>query len=319
MKRYRAVAEELRKSANPVVRLKILRDVFGELDTKAIAKLRDEIRRSEDARALLSDCNERNDLAPYQKWNGAHWVLVTLAELHYPQGDPRIAPLFDRVHDWIDSNETAPEAPEHGRYRVHASMHGNVVWSAVTLGLDDQRVAGVVAQILKYQWPDGGWNCDRRREARHSSFTHSSIALRGLVAYAKNRKVAALSAAIDRAAELFLERHLFKRKTNGKIIEADFTLLNYPYYHQYNVLFGLKIMCEAGRIGDGRCSDALDLLESKLIDREGFALEKKYYHHTQSNPHRYTPVRWEQAKLGRANQYVTADALAVLKQAGRFV
>jgi hypothetical protein len=319
MNRYRGGIEALRKSSNPVVRLKILRDVLGETDSKAVARLQAEIRDHQDVKVLLSE--RRIDgsirLPPYQKWNGPHWVLVMLAELQYPSGDRKLAPLRDQVYDWIDSNEVDPPAPEHGLWRVHASVHANVVWSTVTLGIHDPRVDGIVAKILKYQWPDGGWNCDSDPKAKHSSFTHSSIALRGLAAYAKQSKSAEVRSAVDRGAELFLSRQLYLRKTTGKPIRPDFTILSYPYFHMYNLLFGLKIMGEAGRIKDKRCDQALDLLESRFIADKGFKIEKKHYHHTKGNVRRYTPVRWEGAKLGVANQYLTADALIVLKQAGR--
>jgi hypothetical protein len=38
----------------------------------------------------------------YQKWQGAHWVMATLADLGYPPGDRALVPLRDQLLDhWL--------------------------------------------------------------------------------------------------------------------------------------------------------------------------------------------------------------------------
>jgi hypothetical protein len=39
----------------------------------------------------------------YRKWDGAHWVLATLADIGYPPGDPSLVPLRDQVLAWLFS------------------------------------------------------------------------------------------------------------------------------------------------------------------------------------------------------------------------
>ena len=41
---------------------------------------------------------------------------------------------------------------------------------------------------------------------------------------------------------------MFKRKRDGSVIDKHFVLLSYPPYWHYNILFGLKVMAEAGFI-----------------------------------------------------------------------
>jgi hypothetical protein len=42
------------------------------------------------------------------------------------------------------------------------------------LGLvDDSRVQYLAESLIDWQWPDGGWNCDKRPSANHSSFYES--------------------------------------------------------------------------------------------------------------------------------------------------
>ena len=43
---------------------------------------------------------------------------------------------------------------------------------------------------------------------------------------------------------------MFKRMRDGAVIDKHFVLLSYPSYWHYNILFGLKVMAEAGFISD---------------------------------------------------------------------
>ena len=61
------------------------------------------------------------------------------------------------------------------------------------------------------------------------------------------------------------------------MIKPDFTALHYPCHWHYDMLFGLKVLAEAGFIADERCADALDLLATKQLPDGGFPAEKKYY------------------------------------------
>ena len=56
--------------------------------------------------------------------------------------------------------------------------------------------------------------------------------------------------------------------------------------------------------------------DSKFIPGKHLAIEKKYSHYSQNNPHRQSPLRWTDCRSGRANIFLTADALVVLKLGG---
>ena len=57
-----------------------------------------------------------------------------------------------------------------------------------------------------------------------------------------NAKVAT---AVRRAATIFLDRQLFKRRSTGTVIRSEFVQLHYPLYWHYDILGGLKVMGEA--------------------------------------------------------------------------
>ena len=101
------------------------------------------------------------------------------------------------------------------------------------------------------------------------------------------------------------------------MIRDEFVALHYPLYWHYDILGGLKVMAEAGFIDDPRCRDALDLLEEKRLPDGGWAAEKRYYRVSDKLASGVELVDWGGTAKRRRNEWVTADALSVLRAAGR--
>jgi hypothetical protein len=274
------------------------------------------VRRSAQVEALLAGCDRQ--ASPYKKWDGRHWVISLLADLGCPPGDESLRLLVDATVDcWLH-----PAHPRHvqvmqGRVRRCASQEGNAVWSALRLGFADGRVDELVARLLKWQWPDGGWNCDKHPEADTSSFMETLIPLRALALYARVSGDGKAAAAAERAAEVFLSRRLFLRRRDGRVMDPHFVRLHYPCYWHYDILFALKVMAEAGFLADPRCRETLDLLESRRLPDGGFPAEESYARPTRPELSGYSPVSWGGTSKGKSNPFVSADALSVLRLAGR--
>jgi hypothetical protein len=60
-------------------------------------------------------------------------------------------------------------------------------------------------------------------------------------------------------------------------MNPDFIRLHYPCYWRYDVLFGLKVMAEAGFLKDSRCDPALDFLQSKELPTSHWRAEGRFY------------------------------------------
>ena len=308
------VLERLLESDEPSVRLKIRRDVLGE------AADAEHVRRSERVRALLSERGPDGAIPqhPYLKWTGAFWVLNLLAELAYPPGDASLVPLREQVYGWLltDYHHKRWTRRVDGLARIHASQEGYATWSLLTLGIADDGVERLVARLLETQWPDGGWNCDPRATGRTSAFAETHLALRGLALYARTTGDEAARDAAARAAEVFLPRRLFRRRSTGEVTQPWHVELHFPCYWNYDVLFGVKVMREAGFLDDPRCQEAIDLIESKRLADGGWPAEGRYYG-TPQTPAKRTLVGWGGANRRRLNEWVTADVLTVLAAAGR--
>jgi len=270
----------------------------------------------------------------YAKYTGAHWVLAHLADMGYPPGDAALAPLRDQVYDyWLSPTRTRErivdrEAARYksrpgvpvidGRPRRCASQEGNALYATLALGLADERAEQLAANLVRWQWPDGGWNCDRKASARTSSFHETLLPLRGLAWHAELTGSTDSGRAVEECCEFFLKRSLFRRQRDGAIIHDSFLKLRYPHYWHYDILIALKVMVEAGRITDARCEEALDILESKRLADGGWRAEGKHYRVVDTPANGGSMVDWGVVSRKKVmNAFVTLDALYVLRAAGR--
>jgi hypothetical protein len=284
--------------------------------SEKMRRLQDEIRTSPRVQTLLSERLPDGTIPrrPYNKWLGTHWVLTILAELHYPPGDTSLQPMVEQEVEMILN---IAEITIAGKNRNCASITAFALWSLLVLGLADDRCEKMVDRLLAWQWPDGGWNCDKRPNINRSSFMETITPLRALARYAQETGDTRANQAVQRAAEVFLKRQLFKRVQDGKVMDKNFILLHYPCYWHYDILIGLKVMHEAGFINDPRCAAALDLLETRRLPDGGFPAERKYYRVTEQRISGRSLVDWGGTSKRRSHPFVTVDALRVLRAAGR--
>jgi hypothetical protein len=320
------IVKELLSSEKPTITYKLRVNLLDESEEEPhIQELKEQIKHSPNAVGLLSHRQSDGTIAtnPYTKWQGPHWTLVFLAEMEYPPGDLSLIPLRDQFYDWLFDERhlkyprsmTIPG--QENRIRRCASQEAYAIWYSLKLGLTDERTDKLVQRLKNLRWPDGGWNCDKRPEARISSFHETILPIRALSLYGRLKNDSESLEVARQAAEIFLTRRLYKRRSNGQVIHNNFTLLQYPHFPIYNILLGLMVMVEAGLINDERCNDALDLLESKCLANGGYPLEKKNYKTTDEITTRGTFADWGPAGKRRSNPYVTVDSLYILKEARR--
>lgn len=291
--------------------------------TTSMRRLQARIPTSPQVTALL-DGHAREGAATYGKWKGAHWVVLQLAFLAHPGGDPRVeamveetlthwtAPRFlrdEHVRPGVWSGAFVPVIA--GKARRCASQQGGALLAAVMLGHgDDPRVTTLADRLIDWQWPDGGWNCDRHVEARMSSVNETFLPLRGLVA------LGAREDAADRACEFLLERQVIYRRTDGRPLNPVVAQLHYPAYWHYDLLAGLTALADARRLADPRSARALELLESLHLTGGGWPAHAKWYRAADSGSN-IESVGWGPTGTGRPNDWVTLDALRVLARAHR--
>ncbi|MHA1727412.1 MAG: hypothetical protein ACTSWY_01615 [Promethearchaeota archaeon] len=315
------IIKTLLSSKEPAIRLKTyLKLLDHDYGTKEVKKIIVDLKKTSHVYSKLFENIPKKGEIPvygvYHKWFGVHWLLYILADLCYPPDDSSLIPSRDFELEWLFSDHHWKRKPTiNGRKRFCASMEGNALYSLLHLGLDDGRCSQLADRLIKYQWDDGGWNCDKKPKAINSSYNESLIPLRSLILYALKYDDKKVKKTIERATEVFLKRDLYKNLHTGAVIRPKWIKLSYPPYWHYDILSSLKVLAEANKIKDKRCKDALDILESKILDDGGFSAEVRYY--LGSAKSNISPVNWGGVNKRKSNPWVTLDALYVLKKAGR--
>ncbi len=236
-----------------------------------------------------------------------------------PPGDRRVRALADHVFAWLDGPTragTSGPVEINGLVRAHATQEGYTLAAVSLLGLARLAPARrLVDCLIQWQWPDGGWNCDRRPETRHSSFHETHGALWGLAEYHRATASSDALRAADRAAEFLLRHRLFRSDRTGDVIHHDWLRFRFPPYWHYDVLQGLWVLSRLGKVGDARTGEALDLV---LAKRRADGMWRADGYHWKPPGSRGSNV--EVVDWGRRgpNEWVTLRALRVLRDAGRW-
>src|SRR5712692_2472400 len=338
----------LLESGDPSVKYCTLTDVLEEpQNTVEVRSVRRQIPNGPLVKTLLKGQHPDGGFGvhPYQKWTGAHWRRVSLVELGVPAGFPPAVKATKQILDWLTGDDHLHRVKEiNGLTRRCASQEGNALAVCSRLGLArDQRVAQIAKSLVKWQWPDGGWNCDPREDVKHSSFNESLATLWGLVEYSRATGDGDSLKAADMAAEFFLRHRIFRscrsnderspETFHGEIFHHPFTAksfiiflhpwtqLHYPLYWHYDILQALLILSRAGKLNDPRSKEALDLVRSKR-GLDGLWRPEAYY---------WTKRRAAKSKVlgmqsnvevidwgrGRPNMMMTLNALRVLNHSNR--
>lgn len=328
----------LLQSEDPSIRYLTLTSVLGKpLDAPDVESARKQIPQGPKVRVLLSGHRRHGGFGvhPYQKWTGAHWRLVSLVELGIPPGFKPAVRATDLVLKWLLGDAHLKNVPKiNGLYRRCASQEGNALAVCSRLGIaKDPRVKQLAESLMEWQWPDGGWNCDRNEDVHHSSFNESLSTLWGLVEYTKSTDDDPARDAAEKAAEFFLKHKIFRScKTNQirppetfnsrpyPIFVHPFTDLHYPLYWHYDILQALTILSRAGKLNDPRTREAMDLIESKRLN-DGTWKPDDYYWRLKrtSHPKLGMQSNVEIVDWGRKgpNEMITLNALRVLSEPGR--
>jgi len=324
--------EGLRDSADPCIAYRAHR-LFDERpqDGEDQRRRRRQVIETPNVRRLLAhrrpDGTLRygNEYHAYRKFQGAHWTMAALAELGYPPADHSLMPVVDQIHQWLTSPQhlrppsTQVISGQEDRVRRCASQEGLAIWYLHELDLVDQRVDALVGRLIDCQWPDGGWNCDKKPATCTSSVQETLLPLRGLARHLRaGREAWDVRAAVDRAAQFLLDRRLLWRRRDGAPIRPtwgrDPMRIQWPI-RWYDVLSALTVMAEIGRIGDPQCADALEVLAAKHLPTGGFPAEERTATTTDAVISGGTLADWGPCGRTRANPYVSIDATWVLQKA----
>jgi len=289
----------------PAVRDLARRDLLGE-------KQRERVLEGPIVQTLLTEQSGH----PYAKWNGAHWRLVSLVELGLPAGESRALTAYESVLAWLtgEGHRRRIKTIE-GLTRRCASQEGNALAVGVRLGLaGDPRVEQLARSLVGWQWPDGGWNCDKKAAGYRSSFNESLPPMWGLHEYAYATGAEWARDAAVRTAELFLSHRLFRSVRTGEVIHEKWLVPHYPPFWHYDAWQALLVLGRMDLLRDPRAEEALDLVEERRGSDGLWRAATTWWRVPGSKGSNVEVVDWG----SRApSPMVTLNALRILRVAGR--
>jgi hypothetical protein len=310
--RTASAVDWLLHSDEPAIRLMCRRDLLGDQPSPAEA---DQVLTGPKVSALLSGQQADGSFGGqfYRKWTGAHWRLVSLAELCIPALEPRALAAAESVLAHFGPTRRRVTVIN-GLARRCASVDGNVLAVCSRLGLaGDPRVQDLASSIISWQWPDGGWNCDRSATGYRSSFHETLATAWGLHEYGQAIGVPAATEAAGRAGELFLQHRIFRSVRTGEVINRQWLAPRYPPYWHYEVLQALVVLSRMGNAGDKRAGEALDVLERVRLPDGRWQGGGSWW---KPGGGSVTPEVVDWGRDG-PNEMITLNALRVLRAAGR--
>jgi hypothetical protein len=300
--------------SDPAIRWQTMRDLT-DASPAAIAAERARIPREGLGAAILAlqqaDGVWRRPDAP--AWLPTLFTLQLLRATGVDRTDPIIASALARPEAnlrWNDEGgwELRPAAGGGNPFfegEVEPCINGGVLAFGSYFGHPTEKLAH---RLVGEQLADGGWNCDAPPSTR-SSFHTTICVLEGLLEYEQ-----AVGSALDVAAarrrgeEYLLERNLFRRRSTGEVVNAEFLELAFPPRYHYDVLRALDHFRAAAmhdnRAPDSRLSEAIQFIESKRQPDGCWLLDRAY--------DESLPLPLNEA-VGEPSRWNTLRALRVLR------
>jgi len=299
--------------SDPAIRWQTMRDLT-DAPAEAVAAARAQVARKGWGAQLLT--LQGADGSWPGEWDATMHALSLLREMGLdPTSDEArqaVGLVRGRVTwrgwDW-DGSWRGPEFEGNPFFagEVEPCINGQVGASGAYFGQDIQRI---IDWLLVEQLPDGGWNCEAANGSTRSSFHTTICVLEALLEYEwAGGSRAEVTEARLRGQEYLLERHLFRRRSTGEVIEdreaggAVWTRFAFPTWWHYDVLRGLEYLRRADVRPDERMAEAIELVESKRDGDGRWLLEVRH-------PGQM-PVEMDEGE-GQPSRWNTLRALRVL-------
>ncbi len=170
---------------------------------------------------------------------------------------------------------------------------------------EDDRIHSLAEYLLNQQMPDGGWNCQSYKGARHSSFHTTISVLEGLREYEKfqPQNIEKIQQAQACGREFLLIHQLFKSHRTGKVVNSAFTRFSFPPRWYYDILRALDYFQECNAEQDERLTDAIEIVLRRRTQDGKWRLQNRHSGKT----------FFEMETIGEQSRWNTLRALRILK------
>ncbi|HET7481554.1 MAG TPA: hypothetical protein VFK89_01710 [Actinomycetota bacterium] len=306
--------------SDPAIRWQVLRDLVHASDEEVAAEralvatdgwgARLLALQGEDGQWAGGACFPSRDSWDPERDKGQPWTstLPTLQLLH----DFGIDPDDDRVRDAVlkvrDNCRWEHAGQRFFDGEVEPCINGRTVTLGTYFGVG---VDDIVARLLDEQLEDGGWNCEAENGSVRSSFATTINVLEGLLAHERATGGTERSVEVRRRGEEYLlERHLFRRKSTGEVVDPTWLEFSFPIRWHYDVLRALEYFRSVGEAPDPRIDEAVESLRSKRRPDGTWPLENTHPGkvHFRLEDEDGSPSRWNTLRALRVLDWYEGSA-----------
>jgi len=241
------------------------------------------------------------------KYIATNWRLLVLSDLGFTRAHPAVA----RAAELLMAAEAGPSGALGGS-ESEVCFTGNAVRMLTKLGYgSDARVAAALAWLLESQKTDGGWHCFPSPTGTLDCWE----ALAAFAAIPRAEWTDRLRRAVEAGANFYLDRGLLHE---GEPY-APWLRLHYPVHYYYDLLVGLDALTALGYAKELRLGPALDWLESRRSPDGSWNIDASHPDLPTEDPYQLRPPYYPFVleTPGRPSRWITLNALAVLRRAGR--
>jgi len=173
--------------------------------------------------------------------------------------------------------------------------------------IKDDRIYRMVEYLISEQMPDFGWNCERSKGAKHSSFHTTISVLEGLFEFEKEFPDSDLRKSIqqkqEEGIEFLLKHHLYKSSSTWQTVDPKMVKLSFPPRWHFDIMRCLDYFQERNIKKEKRMIDAMEIILKKRTTYGLWKLEIEY------------PAKlfFKMEKAGKESRWNTLRALRILK------
>jgi hypothetical protein len=254
------------------------------------------------------------------KYHGAVWTLLLLAELGADPEDPRVKKACEFVL-------SVSQEPEEGGFSYDRSaktgsglysgvipcLTGNMVYALIKLGyLEDPRVQHAIDWICRFQRTDDGDTAPPKGKpydryemcwGQHSCHMGVAKTFKALAAIPENRRSEVVVQTLTEMEDYFLKHHLYKKSHDlEQTSRPGWLRLGFPLMYQTDVLELLGIFADLNHY-DPRLEDALKILKDKRTADGLWKLENSFN----------GKMRVVIEKKGKPSKWLTLKAYRILR------
>ncbi|MBL8957574.1 MAG: hypothetical protein JNK82_42765 [Myxococcaceae bacterium] len=212
---------------------------------------------------------------PYwPKWHSPWWHVMAVREAGFEVPREALVALCEAAErHYLRSFPRAPEVLPPGK----SPKTDVVCFCALATLLEAAEGVATVSWaddfIVRYQLPDGGWNCD---EHSHVSSIVSTVPV---LEYLHGRP--ALRQVAERGLEYLLWKQLFRSQRSGAVLDPAWLVPSVPRFYEYDLLRGLLLLKRYGVPPPTEALEALNRTELRCwplsaAAREGNGVESSF-------------------------------------------